>query len=463
MSDKLDLYKAIAEREKASRKEAERLLEEIGRMLYDKNQTLESTARELQTANNLLSEVMAVAPDGILLCSVDLTVRVGNTACQRHFGCDIAEIVGRQLSDFFPDAERIADHRAGEFAFDRFTAQRADGAAFPVELRGYAGRINDQVSYLLTFHDITTRLAEEERRNDLEAQISEARRLEAIGALSAGIAHEINTPIQFIGDNLDYLGEALGQAYGSYKRYEALRAAVKDDDRYTDLVAEVDAFNSSIGLADLTNEVMAALTESRDGIRQVRDIVLLMKEFAHPGAIEKEATNLNDIARNVATLCRNQQKGVAEIEFDLAEDLPLVQCRRGQVQQVVLNLVVNALGAVRDADAEQGRILIKTAWSGGRARLSVSDTGPGVPEELRQKIFDPFFTTKPVGKGTGQGLALAKDCIVKGHGGCLCLTDVDGFATTFLIDLPIDAAEVAGHSAGQGAAGKGVCGNAFAA
>ena len=287
-----------------------------------------------------------------------------------------------------------------------------------------------------SFTDISKRLHNEERRKQVEQQIDEARRLEAIGALSAGIAHEINTPIQFIGDNLDYLKDALQKIYESYNHYDALRAAVGRGGAYRDELQSIDDFNKSIDLVSLIQEIIAALQESRDGIRQVRDIVLLMKEFAHPGSGEKEETQLNKIIQNVVTLSRNRQKGVAEVELALAEDLPTVRCRHGQIQQVILNIFLNALDAIEEAKPAIGRVCIQTSFDEEYVRITISDNGPGVPKALKEKIFNPFFTTKPVGKGTGQGLALAKDCIVKGHEGRLKLIDVEGFTSTFLIKLP---------------------------
>lgn len=438
MSSNPDILKAIAAREKASRQEAERLLDEKSRELYAKNLELGQSASELKSANSLFWEIMKVAPNGILLCGDDFVINSVNPACARKLNADGSDMKGRLLKEFFPDiAAHLPSDQDGEFIIDRLEAKRACGDDFTVEIRGFAGPINEDIRYLVFFHDISGRLQREAQRKQVEQQVDEARRLEAIGALSAGIAHEINTPIQFIGDNLEYLKDALGQVHESYNRYEALRAAVKQGGPYSDQLAAIDEFNSSINLLALIPEVIAALTESRDGIRQVRDIVLLMKEFAHPGSGDKEEANLNEIAENVVTLCKNRHKNLTEVEFDTAANLPSVRCRRGQIQQVILNIVLNAIDAVEEANPDQGRVRIRTAFDDDYVKIAISDNGPGVSAKLREKIFDPFFTTKPVGKGTGQGLALAKDCVVKGHEGRLSLINLDGFATTFLIELPL--------------------------
>ncbi|MEO1243346.1 MAG: ATP-binding protein [Pseudomonadota bacterium] len=433
-----DILKAIAAREKASRQEAERLLDEKSRELYAKNLELGQSASELKSANSLFWEIMNVAPNGILLCGGDFVINSVNPACERKLNAEGSDMKGRPLTEFFPDiAAHLPSDQDGEFVIDRLEAKRACGDDFTVEISGFAGPINKDIRYLLFFHDISGRLQREAQRKQVEQQVDEARRLEAIGALSAGIAHEINTPIQFIGDNLEYLKDALGQVHESYNRYEALRSALDQGRPYSDQLAAIDEFNSSINLLALIPEVIAALTESRDGIRQVRDIVLLMKEFAHPGSGDKEEADLNKIAQNVVTLCKNRHKNLTEVEFDTAADLPSVRCRRGQIQQVILNIVLNAIDAVEEANPEQGRVRIRTAFDDDYVKIAISDNGPGVSAKLREKIFDPFFTTKPVGKGTGQGLALAKDCVVKGHEGRLSLINLDGFATTFLIELPL--------------------------
>ncbi len=440
MSERLEIYKAIAEREKASRLEAERLLEDKARLLYQQHEALEKVATDLKTANNLFTEIMAVAPDGIVLCAQDLSILNTNSACEHALDSQQADLAGRRLNEFFPAIEeKIPPDYSGDFFIERIDARRPTGETFPAEIRGFAGPISGDVQYLLIFHDISRRLRAEDQRKQVEQQMDEARRLEAIGALSAGIAHEINTPIQFIGDNLDYLKDALKQIHKAYVLYNHLMTASAADGAYVEETNAIKAFNEKIGLETLVAEIFAALTESREGICQVRDIVLLMKEFAHPGTGDKEDADLNKIVENVVTLCKNRHKNVAKVDFHLEEALPPIKCRRGQVQQVLLNIVINAIDAIEEAKPETGRIRIGSSYDDKFVSIMISDNGPGVPESLRAKIFDPFFTTKSVGKGTGQGLALAKDCIVKGHGGVLTLAEIDGFSTTFVIRLPREA------------------------
>ncbi|MFC2953115.1 sensor histidine kinase [Marinicaulis aureus] len=431
----------IVEREKARRKAVEELLAQQADELEDKSAELETASNMFKSVYTLLSEIMDVAPDMIITCFEDFKIHGGNAAAQRHLGQNERALKKRTIDDFLPGlSAELKRRRPGPFFIDNRRACRHNGDSFPVDIRGYVGPIGENIRYLVFFHDITQRVSAEEKRKEIENQVDEARRLEAIGALSAGIAHEINTPIQFIGDNLDYLEEGLTGIWKSYKRYDALRVAAAEAGCCPAEVAKVDEFNQQVSLTDLIAEITAALKESREGIKQVRDIVILMKEFAHPGTDDKDEVDVNAIITNVLAICKNRRKHTADVETKLDPALPRVRCRKGQVQQVILNLVINAIDAVDEANKGRGSIEIETRSDGDHIAIYLSDTGCGVPEALKQKIFDPFFTTKPVGKGTGQGLALAKDCIVKSHGGKLSLVDKAGFATTFLIELPLKSA-----------------------
>lgn len=428
----------IVEREKARRKAAEDLLQQKTNELYTKTVELEASADKFKSVYTLLSEIMDVAPDMIVTCDDDFRIRSGNAAAQRHLRQNEKALQKRTIDDFLPGlSAELRRRRTGHFFIENRRAARHNGDSFPVDIRGYVGPIGENIRYLVFFHDISQRVNAEQKRKETENQVDEARRLEAIGALSAGIAHEVNTPIQFIGDNLDYLEEGLGNIWKSYKRYDALRTAAAEVGCCPEEVAKVDEFNQSVNLTNLIAEIRDALNESRDGIKQVRDIVILMKEFAHPGTDDKDEVDVNAIVTNVLAICKNRRKNTADVETKLDPALQRVRCRKGQVQQVILNLVINAIDAIDEADKGRGRIEIETVSDDDNVSIYLSDTGCGVPEKLKQKIFDPFFTTKPVGKGTGQGLALAKDCIVKGHGGKLSLVEKPGFTTTFLIELPL--------------------------
>lgn len=437
MQDEIAALKDAIARETEAREAAEYMLKLKQRELVEKTAEIEKTAHKFKHVYTLLSEIMAVAPDMIITCNKDFTIHGSNPAAERSLGVRGPTLISHSIDDFLPGLSADLRRRpVGPFFLEERRCCGRNGETFPVEIRGHVGPIGDKIHYLLFFHDITRRLCADDKRKKMQQQVDEARRLEAIGALSAGIAHEINTPIQFIGDNLDFLEDALKGIHRSYRTYDTLKKAAQEGAVCPDAVARVDAVNAELKLDALIPEISAALSESREGIKQVRDIVLLMKEFAHPGTDDKDEVDLNAIVKNVVAICRNRRKNIADIELRLDPELPRVRCRKGQVQQVVLNIVLNGIDAIDEKKDGKGLIEIETRPGGDGIQLLISDTGPGVPPSLKEKIFDPFFTTKPVGKGTGQGLALAKDCIIKGHGGKLGLLDKDGFATTFLIELP---------------------------
>ncbi len=305
-----------------------------------------------------------------------------------------------------------------------------DGEVFPVEISWNYLKFDGQ-EYCFGFaRDIR-------ERRQLESQLRHAQKLEGIGQLAAGIAHEINTPTQFVTDNLTFLSDSWKSTYELLEQY---RSAVREGaGRLPEgAVAALQQAEQICDLGFIASEVPRAIDQSLDGARRVARIVRAMKEFSHPDAAEKTATNLNKAIESTVTVARNEWKYVSELvtEFDAA--LPPVVCYPGDINQVILNLIVNAAHAIKEKikDGEKGRITVRTRMLGERVELSVTDTGSGIPEAIRGRVFDPFFTTKEVGKGTGQGLALAYAVIVKKHGGKIWFETQVGQGTTFFIILP---------------------------
>ena len=278
-------------------------------------------------------------------------------------------------------------------------------------------------------------------RRQLESQLRHAQKLEGIGQLAAGIAHEINTPTQFVTDNLTFLRDSWKSTYELLERYRgAIREAA---DRLPAGAADtLTQAEQSCDLSFISAEVPRAIDQSLDGARRVARIVRAMKEFSHPDSAEKTATNLNQAIESTVTVARNEWKYVSDLvtEFDAA--LPPVVCYPGDINQVILNLIVNAAHAIKEKikEGEKGRITVRTKMLGECVEISVADTGSGIAEAIRGRVFDPFFTTKEVGKGTGQGLALAYAVVVKKHGGKIWFETKVGEGTTFFITLPIQMA-----------------------
>jgi signal transduction histidine kinase len=274
--------------------------------------------------------------------------------------------------------------------------------------------------------------------DDLQAAQSEliqAQKLESVGQLAAGVAHEINTPMQYIGDNTHFLKATVTRLLGVA---EAAQRTVADDATEADTEALVKLLQRS-KLPMLAERAPKAADDALSGVENVSRIVAAMKRFSHPGSDEMESVDINEAIVTTMTVCRNEWKYSAEIETNLDDDLPLIQGRLGPLNQVWLNMIVNATHAVAEHHGEnKGLITITTeAVDDGEAvRISIADNGIGIPEENLDRIFDHFFTTKDVGKGTGQGLSLVHRVIVGDHHGSINVDSTVNEGTTFKITLP---------------------------
>lgn len=277
-------------------------------------------------------------------------------------------------------------------------------------------------------------------RRLLERQLAQAQKLESIGQLAAGIAHEINTPIQYVGDNVVFLKKSFEDLLGLLERIKGIVWAL---DFQGVGRAELQGLRAELERADLDylrSEIPMALEQTLEGVHRVAAIVRAMKEFSHPGKRENTAVDINRALESTITVSKNEWKYVAELVTDLAPDLPSVHCDAGELNQVFLNIIVNAaqaIGEVVNADSPQkGTIKISTRREGSWVEVRIQDTGPGIPEAIRSRVFDPFFTTKEVGKGTGQGLALCHSVIVKKLKGSISFETEAGKGTTFVVRLP---------------------------
>ena len=281
-------------------------------------------------------------------------------------------------------------------------------------------------------------------RRLLEHQLGEAQKLESIGQLAAGIAHEINTPTQFLGDNARFLRDAFRDLHALLEKYAALLTASRAAGVMTEQVAELEAAIKRLELDYLVVEIPKAIEQSLEGVQRVAKIVRAMKEFSHPGGEERQEVDLNRAIESTVTVARNEWKYVAEVVMDLDPGLPLVPCLPGEINQVILNVLVNAAHAIADVVGDgvdqKGTIRISSRRAGDWVEIRVRDTGTGIPEEIRARVFDPFFTTKEVGKGTGQGLAIAHTVVAKKHGGTITFETAAGQGTTFIIRLPLTTA-----------------------
>ena len=275
----------------------------------------------------------------------------------------------------------------------------------------------------------------------LEAQLQQSQKMEAIGQLAAGIAHEINTPTQFVGDNTRFFQDAFNDLIDSLKIYKTLLESAKSGSLTDEVIQTAEEQIEDFDLDYLEEEIPVAIQHTLKGVGRIAKIVQAMKIFAHPGGEEKEPADINKEIEKTVTISRNEWKYVAELMTDFDESLSMVPCFQAELNQVILNMIVNAAHAIADANkdnpSQMGTIRIRTRHEDNWARIYISDTGSGIPQEIRPKIFDLFFTTKEPGKGTGQGLAISHSVIVEKHKGTLTLESEEGKGTTFIISLPL--------------------------
>jgi PAS domain S-box-containing protein len=353
-----------------------------------------------------------------------------NAHLARHMGTTSADALGKTDFDFWPPelAEKFFDDEQAliksgtaileleEPGLDKLTGEVRTVVTSKVPLHDENGTV---IGIIGLGFDITERKRAEQR-------LASGERLESIGRLAAGVAHEINTPIQYLNDSVYFIREAMQDLMvHNQKLQTALPLPAEPDEN----------------IEDLKRELPPALDRVVEGLGRIAEIVRSMKEFSHVDQREMSQVDLNRAVNSTLVIARSEYKYVADLRTELGE-LPLVTCHGGQINQVILNLVVNAAHAVGDsvkATNNKGEITVRTYVDGTEAVISIADTGGGIPEAIQKRIFEPFFTTKEVGRGTGQGLSIARN-VMKAHHGSLDFKTVMGQGTTFYIRLPLVAA-----------------------
>lgn len=399
------------------------------------------TTRVLKTNDEL--ELLLDSVAAILIgLNCDGRITYWNVAAQTAFGLAQEDVRGKHLSDcgivwLEPEARIQEICRIGQ--------QHLRGD-YHVEAQGQPRWLDVTVSsldkldsapgggLLLSASDITSRLS-------LEQEVRQVHKMEAIGQLAAGIAHEINTPTQYIGDNLTFFTESWAGFARVVESSMALRAELEEKSIHTTQTEEFDSILASSDLTFVLAEVPKALDQALHGVRAISTIVNAMKEFSHPGSKAKTTLDLNRAVENTVALGRSEWKYVADVELQCDPGLAPIPCYPGEVTQVILNLLVNAAHAIADkaknlGEEIRGTITITTRQENEFVELTIADTGTGIPKTIRERIFEPFFTTKEVGRGTGQGLAFAHAVVVQKHGGKLWVESEVGVGSTFGLRLP---------------------------
>jgi two-component system NtrC family sensor kinase len=360
-----------------------------------------------------------------------------NPAAVRRYGYSTEEFLALRMPDLYPDEESFRLFRTLESGGPAGSPgvtwkHRTKGCrVLEVQIGVHALDFRGRTAVAAVVQDVT-------ERRQLERDLHQAQRLESVGQLAAGIAHEINTPIQYIGDNLRFLHDAFRDRQMVFELYERLYEATERSVVTPELLADLRKAVGDADLEYLREEIPEAMRQSLDGVERVATIVRAMKEFAHPGHKEKAAADLNKALQNTLLVARNEYKYVADVETVFG-DLPPVVCHVADMNQVFLNLLINAahaIGEVMPRTQMKGKIGVRTWQAGDQAVVAISDTGCGISDKIRDKVFDLFFTTKPVGTGTGQGLAIARSIVVEKHGGTLRFEPNPPQGTTFVVSVP---------------------------
>jgi len=387
----------------------------------------------------------------LIAVSEDYRIVFWNTEAEKQFGIPEKEILGKPLRELGIqwDLDQIMDgivrcrKKNNTVGLDNVKFLQRDGkeGILGIGISPSFGEKSFGMVTLIQGANIT-------RRRMMESQLNQAQKLESIGQLAAGIAHEINTPIQYVGDNARFLQTSFEALKKVLMKYEALTERIREGKACDDLLGEVEETVQEADVGYLTEEIPKAFQQTLEGVERVSRIVQSMKAFAHPGSEENVSVDINKAIENTVMVARNEWKYAADLVTDFDPSLPLVSCVPGDINQAILNVLVNAAQTVSEVvnggAGGKGKISISTRQDGSWVELRISDTGKGIPVEVRPRIFDPFFTTKEVGKGTGQGLAISHTAIVERHHGTITFDTEIGRGTTFIIRLPIKEAIDAG-------------------
>lgn len=406
----------------------------------DRVNATHASKEEAQRAADL-AQIIIESPNEVYIFNQDdLRFEVVNKGAVKATGYSRDELLRMKPLDLNPEFED-ATFRAkmkllsqDESSVIEFQThhRRCDGLTYPVQVSLHAAEFGGKPVYVAFVTDLS-----EVRR--LEGRLAQSQKLESIGQLAAGIAHEINTPMQCVSNNVEFLQDCHVRLFDIIDRLiESIDSPAKP---WSERKEEVKRIIEEARYQRIASLAPSAIQDASEASRRVIEIVRAMKVMSHPGTRDFVETDVNDTLRNAATIARNRWKYSAEVVFELDDTLPMIPALPAEINQVFLNLIVNAADAIAEKNGEGGKlgkITLRTRREGDSVRIEIDDTGTGVPKELRARVFDPFFTTKEVGKGTGQGLAITYDAIVNKHRGTIDLLSTEGEGATFVVCLPID-------------------------
>jgi PAS domain S-box-containing protein len=428
--------------------ELERRVERLQARVEDLEALLDERASELFLARETQRLLLGALPDAreapagaLLVLDRSGTIETVNPAALRLLGYEESELVGQPLGKLLenPDATCLSEAQA----------LAPEGTVLRTEqvLVGKSG-LRQKVSFSIGALGVVDEYGDPRRlvcsafdlgaRKNWEVTVRHAEKLEAVGRLTAGVVHELGNPIQFVANGVHFLRESTADLLALLEKHRAVLRSIREGGSVAQAAEHATAAEDDADLGYLIQSMPKAFGACVDGLDRIATIARSVKEFAHPDPREMGEIDLNRAIQTTLTLASNEYKYVAHLRVDLGP-LPPVVCHAGEVNQALLSLVVNAahaIGEVVKGTEQKGRITVRTRLDGDHALVSVEDTGGGIPEPIRERIFEPFFTTKEVGKGTGQGLAIARSVVAGKHGGKLWFETVVGQGTTFFMRLP---------------------------
>ena len=396
-------------------------------------------SRELEALHLESESLLDAISAGLVAYDAFGLVTRWNDAAEKMFGVSAEQSLNKLVMELelpWQEPEAFADFfRCNQYLIGKrieLVLNNIEGEPITVELSLHPVSMNGlPVGGLMLIDDVTI-------RRQLEQQLNQSQKLEAVGQLAAGIAHEINTPMQYVGDNVQFLHSTFKKVEPTLRLIETLVGSELNDD--TAVKTQISKTLGNVKLTRVLEQMPKAIGDVEQGIANVVRIVQAMKELSHPGAEAPAPMDIHRILESAIVVSRSEWKHIANVETDFAQNPPGMVGFANQLQQVVLNLLVNATHAVEarhKGDASvPGKIRLSTMVMKDRFLISIQDNGCGIPDKIRTRVYDPFFTTKDVGKGTGQGLAIAHQIIVNNHQGRLWFESEVGQGTTFFIELP---------------------------
>lgn len=406
----------------------------------DRKKSEDESRRVKEELERLISSITSI------LIGVDREKKIirWNAKAEETFGISAKEAWGKNINTcavswdieiVTQEIDRCIKNRERRLNDINFKRQDGTEGVLGLTISPVTDEHGESDGFLLLGSDITA-------RRNLEIELVHARKLESVGQLAAGIAHEINTPTQYVGDNTRFIKDSFSDIFMLLNKSLEVVSAYKQQTINPEMVKDFEEAVKSTDVEYLSEEIPRAISQSIEGVERIAAIVGGMKEFSHPGGKEMKPVNLNSAIESTITVSRNEWKYVADMETKLDPGLPMVTCLAGDFNQLILNIIVNAAHAIESKleqegdSSKKGKITVCTNEKDGWVEIRISDTGTGIPESIRNRIFDPFFTTKDVGRGTGQGLAIAHTIIEK-HKGTLRLESEINKGTAFIIRIPV--------------------------